>query len=123
MDDDKPSKYDWLEEMTPAELRSALRQHETDLLIVYEKGGFNVMTFLWEHLAGIPLYPSKRAYYKLAAIYVRQNYDPDDPDFSKKFLAAKIGASLRFVELALSTTDREDKRQQKLFGEGSDEPR
>ena len=121
MDNDKPSKYDWLEEMTPAELRTALRRYEGDLLIVYEKCGFGVMKALWEHLPGIPLYPSKRAYYKLAAAYVRQKYDPDDSEFSKKSLAAEIGASLRFVELALSTTDKDDKRQQKLFGEASNE--
>ncbi len=119
MNDDKPTKYGWLEEMTPAEIRAALRKYEGDLLIIYEKCGFNVMRSLWEHVPGIPVYPSKRAYYKLAAIHVRQNYNPDDPEFSKKSLAAEIGASLRFVELALATTDRDDKRQQNLFEEGS----
>ena len=117
MNDDKPTKYDWLEEMTPAEIRSALRQYETDLLLVYEKCGFPTMKLLWEHLPGIPLYPSKKGYYVLAATYVRQNYNPDDAEFSKKFLAAQVGASLRFVELALATTDKTDTRQKDFFKE------
>ena len=109
------SKYDWLLDMKESELRSALKQHEGDMLIAYDKGGIGMITALWENLAGIPLYPSKKAFYKLAAVYVRRNYDPADSAFSKKMLAAKIGVSLRFVELALATTDKTDIRQMDAF--------
>ncbi|MEK6744275.1 MAG: hypothetical protein AABZ15_11715 [Nitrospirota bacterium] len=109
------SKYDWLLDMKQTELRAVLKQHEGDMLHAYDKGGIDLVTALWEHLAGIPVYPSKKAFYKLAAMYVRQHYDPADSAFSKKMLAARIGVSLRFVELALATTDKTDVRQIDAF--------
>lgn len=109
------NKYDWLLDMKQSELRAALQNYESDLLIVYDKGGFELLTALWEHLAGIPLYPSKKAFYRLAAVYTRQNYDPDDPEMSKKAIAARVGVSLRSVEMWLCQTDKDDKRQGKLF--------
>lgn len=109
------SKYDWLLNMKESDLRAVLKQHEGDMLIVYDKGGFELVRLLWEYLAGIPVYPSKKGFYKAAAIYVRQNYNPADSAFSKKSLAAEIGVSLRFVELALSTTDKTDARQIDAF--------
>jgi hypothetical protein len=116
--DEKPNKYDWLLDMKQSELRGALQQYEGDLLIVYDKCGFEMLTALWEHLPGIPVYPSKKAFYRLAAMYARQNYNPDDPEMSKKAIAARIGVSLRSVEMWLATTDKTDIRQVDLFIDG-----
>lgn len=109
---EKPlKKYDWLLDMKQSELREALQKHEKDSLLVYERCGFEVLASLWEHLAGIPVYPSRRALYELAARYARKHYNPADEDNGKKVLAARLGVSLRFVELALATTDKNDARQ------------
>jgi hypothetical protein len=111
MEQKKPNKYDWLLDMKQSELREVLRKHEKDALLVYERCGFDVLTALWEHLAGIPVYPSRKALYELAARSIRKTYDPQDDENSKKVLAARHGVSLRFVELALATTDKNDARQ------------
>lgn len=108
-------KYDWLLDMKESEFRAALRQYESDLLLVYDKCGPVVLFALWEHLHGIPVYPSKKALYVMAAQYVRKNYNPKDSAYSKKQMAAELGVSLRFVELALETTDKNDPRNLDLF--------
>lgn len=111
----KPSKYDWLLDMKESDLRDALRLHEKDALLIYDRCGLDVLTSLWENLHGIPVYPSKKALYAMAAKYVRKNYDPADSANSKKQMAATIGVSLRFVEMALDTTAKDDPRQMDAF--------
>lgn len=113
--DNPNNKYTWLFGMNQKELREALQAHESDLLIAYDRGGMELLIGIWEHLAGIPIYPSKRAYFKLAAMYVRKHYDPANAMYSKKSLAAKLGVSLRSVQIWLDTTDVNDPRQLDAF--------
>jgi hypothetical protein len=111
MADEPKTKYDWLLDMKQRDLREALQKHERDALLIYDHCGLDVLVSLWENLPGVPIYPSRKALYELAARSVRKNFDPEDPENSKKRLAARHGVSLRFVELALATTDKTDSRQ------------
>ncbi|MEW6115365.1 MAG: hypothetical protein AB1553_00490 [Nitrospirota bacterium] len=99
----------WYEELKIEEI---VEQLEKDPRLVYEHAGLHVLMILWEKLPGISIYLSEKRLFDIKRTYVRQKYNPDDPRYSVKALAARLGVSEKFVQTALYEKEDNDKQNQ-----------
>lgn len=97
----------WYEEI---ELKEIVEQLEKDPRLIYEHAGLHVLMILWERLPGLSLYLSEKKLFEVKRIYVRQKYNVDDPRYSVKSIAARLGVSEKFVQTALY--EKEDNGKQ-----------
>lgn len=83
-------KYAWMKTL-PEEV---LRQHLTsDMLMVYDACGIDVLISLATHCASIPVYMAPRALARLQRVYIKQASTGNN----YKELARSMGLSERFV--------------------------
>ena len=111
---------DWILDMKKRDVDEIMRTtttrgEDSSMRMVYEDCGIETAILLWRKLSSVTIYVSERPLNELRRRYVRQNFNPDDPENCAKVLAVKLGVSEKFVYEALEEKPAEDPRQCKLF--------
>ena len=111
---------DWIRDMKRREVEQVMKSQtnrgdDLSMKMIYEDCGIETCILLWRKLPRISLHISERPLNELRRIYVRQRFNPEDPDMCIKALAVKLGVSEQFVYEALGADEKEDPRQVNMF--------
>jgi hypothetical protein len=113
-------ELDWILDLKRREVEQVMKSQtnrgdDLSMKMIYEDCGIETCILLWRKLPRISLHISERPLNELRRLYVRQNFNADDPDTCMKTLAIKLGVSEQFVYEALGADEKEDPRQGKLL--------
>lgn len=115
-------ELDWIRDLKQRDvdqiMRAELNREDPSMKMIYEDcNGIETCILLWRRLKSMQLYISETRLNNLRRLYVRRNFDAENPQVSAKELAVRLGTSEKFVYEALEAKPEEDPRQEKLFKE------
>lgn len=113
MSENKKNIPEWLKEIPIDDLVNS----NSDMQVIAESCGMDVLLSLMVNLSKMGFYISERPLTEAKKRYIRKHYGP----MTAKELARLLDVSDRFVFETVSTTDGRDERQQKMFKEGGRE--
>lgn len=109
---------DWIQDLkqkdVDAIMRADLGKEDQSMKLIYEDAGIDTCIQLWRTLCNIQLYISEARLHRLRRLYVRKNFDVDNPQGSARELAIILGTSEKFVYDSLNEDAKEDPRQVKM---------